>query len=117
MDTDNNWRRQLDIDLDLPIMESPTEHEISPEKRMKTDQNIVIPRNKIKTKKRKKKKKGPVDDAPSDSTSNLKLPIALQKFSFVNTTGKESDSELSRAVSGGLARLISGGSLGRVDSG
>lgn len=65
---------------------------------------MIIPKSKIKTRKRKKKKR--VDEKQSNN-----VPIALQKFSFVNTTEKSGEHELGRLNSDAF------GSLGRTDSG
>lgn len=48
------------------------------------DQLMVIPKSKIKTRKKKKKKSNLGSKLGSNLGSNM--PIALQKYSFVNTT-------------------------------
>ena len=65
-------------------------------------QLIIIPKSKIKTRKRKKKKK---------AAAANNMPVALQKFSFVNNTTEKmssGDFELGRTSSGPFGRADSG---------
>ena len=77
------------------IQEIPSELETSPDKKtnLKSPSQplLTIPKSKIKPKKRKGKKK--------KQARNLMLPIALQKFSFVNTT-EQSAVDFGRTISG-----------------
>ena len=76
----------------------------------------VIPKSKIKSRKKKKKQKVEESKLTSNlSSSKNLLPIALQKFSFVNTT-EQSQLDIVRANSGAVMRADSGAIL-RADSG
>ena len=96
-----------EVELDLPVQES-SEKESQSRNELNIEAEIlqIIPKSKIKPRKRKKKKK---------TTQNLQVPIALQKFSFVNTTEQASD--FGRTESGAFGRTESGGNFGRTDSG